>query len=260
MLRLWTIRYLKLKSLFTRTGFFGDYPEWSQAEADSRGYEKPDILEKVASAHRQVLDGKAFFERDGVAFDHPEYNFPLLSQLLYLASLNNNQLKVIDFGGALGSHYYQHRAWLGHIDLDWRVVEQPHFVDMGRAAFTQPPVRYFYSLEEALKEGAVHMVLMGCVLPYLPEPYALLDQIRLSRIPFLFIDKHPVIPSGTDRLTVQRVPASIYKTSYPAWFFSEQKWDDYFQREECLIKSDCPDIFNIDARYKSYFYRLNHVD
>jgi hypothetical protein len=35
----------------------------------------------------------------------------------------------------------------------------------------------------------------------------------------VIIDRTGFTPRGRDRLTVQRVPASIYAASYPCWFF-----------------------------------------
>src|SRR4051794_40998150 len=50
----------------TRVGplsFAGDYSSWNEASAAAGGYDAGDILERVAAATRQVVSGKAIYER-----------------------------------------------------------------------------------------------------------------------------------------------------------------------------------------------------
>ena len=82
------------------------------------------------------------FERDGVVFDQPDYNFPLLACLLRVATESGNRLRVLDFGGSLGSTYFQCRPFLGGVsELRWTVVEQPQFVECGRREFEDGEVQ-----------------------------------------------------------------------------------------------------------------------
>ena len=90
-------------------GFFGDYPTWGEAMRASSGYDAAHILEKVKGALLKVKRGQAIYERDSVLFDRIEYSWPLLTGLLWVASLNENRLSVLDFGGSLGSSYFQNR-------------------------------------------------------------------------------------------------------------------------------------------------------
>ena len=56
------------------------------------------------------------------------------------------------------------------------------------------------------------------------KPYELLDEIKGYNIEYIIIDRTPFFLSeDDDRLTVQNVPPTIYKASYPAWFFNQKK-------------------------------------
>jgi putative methyltransferase (TIGR04325 family) len=75
------------------------------------------------------------------------------------------------------------------------------------------------------------------VLPYLPEPYGILEQIIAHSPDFIILDRTMVISSGQDRLTVQNNSSMIGKSSYPAWFFSEANLLAAFEPEYQLISS-----------------------
>ena len=203
--------------------FTGDYQTWQAAQAASDGYDDAAILERVRSSTALARDGKVAFERDGVTFDEPDYNFPLLACLLRIASENGNRLRVLDFGGALGSTYFQCRSFFsGLTELRWTVVEQPHFVACGQREFADG--RLLFAPE--IDQREVDVVLLSSVMQYLPEPWTLLEKCRGTGAPWLLVDRTGLIESPRDVLSVQQVPAVIYgkATRYPAWLFSRLKW------------------------------------
>jgi len=211
--------------------FEGDYSEWNAAVEQSIGFDSDYILSKVRSAALKVKQGKAAFERDAIVFNNPEYRWPLLSILLYIALLNR-KLHLLDFGGSLGSCYFQHIKWLASIqDLCWSIVEQKKFVESGRREFESDQLRFYCSIDECLESrGEPNAVLFSSVLQYLENPYKTLDEIAYHRISYLIIDRLALINGSRDRITVQHVPASIYKASYPARFFSEDSLIEYCEK------------------------------
>ena len=88
-----------------RFGDAGD--DWAAAERQSSGYAADVIVDRVAQATREVIAGRAVFERDSVLFHEPDYRYPIVAALLHCAQANNGRLDVIDFGGSLGSTYRQ---------------------------------------------------------------------------------------------------------------------------------------------------------
>ena len=76
-------------------------------------------------------------------------HFLLLSGLLWIAVRNNGKLNVLDFGGSLGSSYFQNKFFLDNLtDVNWCIVEQPEFVRTGNEYFDDQKTSFFNSIEE----------------------------------------------------------------------------------------------------------------
>ena len=199
----------------------GNYPDCKSAVAGAKGYQASNILDIQRRAVRKVRDGQAVYERDSVIFDKIEYFFPALAALLYTASRNDGSLSVLDFGGALGSTYYQNRHMLSHLkSLRWHVVEQPHFVAAGQAEFENSHLRFLPSIEQSWAVSPPDVVLLSGVLQYLEDPFALLGDIADRKPPFILIDRTPVLDEGGERIVVQTVPPVIYSGSYACRLFA----------------------------------------
>ena len=204
--------------------FTGDYASWVDAKRDSDGYESPVILERTTSALLKVQRGEAVYERDSVILDHPEYPFPVVAALLRAAADGHGRLSVLDFGGSLGSTYFQCRRLLGRVpSLEWLVVEQPRHVARGRELFEGGALRFFETADECMAQYRPNVLLLSGVLQCLPAPYDVLRTLLRYGIPHLVLDRTAFLRSDRDRLTVQAVPEWIYPASYPAWFLSETK-------------------------------------
>jgi putative methyltransferase (TIGR04325 family) len=216
---------LRLARRWTQvSSFSGDHPSWAEAKRNARGYDDPAIFEKAVAATRAVRDRQAAFERDTVLFAEPAIHGPLLAGLLRAAALEKGRLQVVDFGGALGSAWWQHRAWLaGLAEISWEVVEQPHFVAAGQREFEIGPLRFRASLDACAADPARAVMLLASVLPYLEQPHAVLGDIARRGFRHVLIDRTGFVRGPGDRLTVQRVPPSIYDASYPCWFFEREK-------------------------------------
>jgi putative methyltransferase (TIGR04325 family) len=213
----------------SRKSFFGNYKTWAEACRVSGGYDSDVILNKVRDALLKVKSGEAVYERDSVLFDEIQHSWPLLAALLWIASRNRNKLTVVDFGGSLGSTYYQNRRYLRHLDhLSWNIIEQQKFVVCGKQHFEDSILRFYHSLDECLGQRNPHVILLSSVLQYLEQPYAVLADVVRRDIPYIIIDRTTVIDGLDDRLTVQQVPECIYPASYPAWFLNRQKLVSFF--------------------------------
>ena len=116
--------------------FIGDYRTWAEAEQASTGYSAANILEKTRSAMLKVKSGEAAYARDSVVFDKITYPFPVLAGLLRARAMDGNRLSVIDFGGSLGTTYFQCRDFLSSAGpFRWSVVEQSEHVKCGQTEF-----------------------------------------------------------------------------------------------------------------------------
>jgi putative methyltransferase (TIGR04325 family) len=208
--------------------FRGDYTSWEEACNASTGYDEVCILKKVRDAVREVKAGRAVFERDSVLFHSPEYVWPVLSCLNFAAARNNGRLKVFDFGGSLGSFYFQHIAFLDLLATEWTVIEQAHYVEVGNEEFATSGLRFTTAVDRTDEEISQSTLLLSGVLHYLPNPTETVENLLSRPWAMVIIDRTPFISErSTDRLTVQTVPSEIYKASYPAWFFAR---DAFMQR------------------------------
>ena len=218
------------------SGFSGNYRTWDDARRDSGGYDSDIILSRVKEALLKVKDGEAAYERDSVLFDEIEYSWPLLAGLLWVASRNGNRLNLLDFGGSLGSTYFQNRQFLQHLDeLRWNIVEQDNFVETGRSMFEDSHLRFYKNLETCITEQRPDTILLSSVIQYLEKPYDLLADIISKGFNQIIFDRTSFLTKGDDRITVQKVPSGIYPASYPAWFFNREKFLDFFSGSYDLI-------------------------
>ena len=87
----------------------GNYTTWEEAQAKCSGYDSDNILEKVKTSLLKVKNGEAVYERDSVLFEDIQYSWAVLAGLQRAALENNGNLCVLDFGGSLGSSYYQNK-------------------------------------------------------------------------------------------------------------------------------------------------------
>ena len=109
-------------------------------------------------------------------------------------------------------------------------------------------------MEILMNNEHVDIVLLSSVLPYLEKPYDVLQEIVSFGVRHMVIDRTPFLLSGNrDRLTVQKVPSSIYKASYPAWFFNKQKFMDFIQRQYRITAVyDNSEKANIRSEFKGF--------
>ncbi|MGG0848923.1 TIGR04325 family methyltransferase [Peribacillus simplex] len=220
-------------------GFFGNYGSWREAVEDSTGYDNPVILEKVKNAILKVKSGEAVYERDSVLFDKIEYSYPLLAYLLYIASANGNKLNVMDFGGSLGSSYFQCRNFMNHFSqLKWNIVEQEHFVDCGRELFQDDVLKFYDRIEECCNIESPDVILLSGVLQCLESPYEVLSEMMDYGFKYMVFDRMFFIDQP-DRITVQIVPPEIFEASYPIWFFNYNRFHSFINgRYELIDETD----------------------
>jgi len=206
--------------------FEGNFATWKEASAHCTGYDTEEILAKVLATTLKVKHGEAAFERDSVLFDQIEYVWPVLAGLMWTAVRSGGRLNVLDFGGALGSSYFQNQKFLQSLpDVHWNVVEQRHFVAAGRQYIQDERLRFYESIEECLIENRPNVILLSSVLQYLESPTEIIRELNNVGALCLVIDRSPFSLNRQDKLVVQKVPAAVYLASYPMWIFSQSKFE-----------------------------------
>jgi putative methyltransferase (TIGR04325 family) len=202
---------------------------WDDAyKKTSKGYSAENILIKCRDSLLKVKNGEYPYERDSVLFTEKEMFYPLLASLLYVSLENNKHLNIIDFGGSLGSTYFQNKDILKQIgiEINWNIIEQEKFVKCGKEYFADNELKFYFNIDEVINEKSkVDVCLLSSVLPYLKKPYAVFETTKRNNIKYIIIDRTFFLENEyEDILTIQKVPPEIYNASYPAWFFSLDKF------------------------------------
>lgn len=233
-------------------GWKGVYKSYQEAKDKCKGYDEDHILNRIRETTLRVKNKEIAYERDGIAYDEVHMNFPMLKTLLYIASKNDNELTVIDFGGSLGTTYYQNYPYLQHLKkLKWCIIEQPKFVEAGKAEFENEHITFYNSIEECLAENTPQLFIICSVLQYLEKPYQLLEEVKNTRIPYLLLDYVGYNDKKEDRITIQHVPPVFYgiEASYPCRFFSRARIHD-------LLCENYDKKYDFISAHEKYYVQL----
>jgi putative methyltransferase (TIGR04325 family) len=244
-------------SMQANTGFFGNYKDWLEACQESCGYDSDLILKTVKNSLLKVKNGEAIYERDSVIFDRIQYSFPLLASLLRIAIENQNELNILDFGGSLGTSYYQSRNFLSGLKkLSWSIVEQKNFVDVGRLFFQDARLNFFYDIESCIISKNPNVILLSSVVQYLENPYDFLKSLIEYNFNYIIFDRTSFVEKGNEQLTIQKVPSNIYPASYPAWFLDLEKFQSIFaEKYDLVFEFDSQDRANIPSKFKGFYFK-----
>jgi putative methyltransferase (TIGR04325 family) len=217
--------------------FAGEYATWGEASAQAEGYDAQQIFEKTRDATLKVVRGEAAFERDSVTFEQPQYPLFLTSSLLYVGMACRGQVSILDFGGALGSSYFQTRTFTSSFRrLRWSVVEQAHYVEYGRNDLQTEVLRFHPTIEQCVRTEKPNLAILSGVLSWIENPYAIIEEIVRHRLDYVIVDRQPLLRAAEgapEPATVVTVPEQIYGGSYPMWLLNEARfraaWDSAYE-------------------------------
>lgn len=201
------------------------YLNWDAALKSSVGYDSNFIHEKVLSSALAVKAGNALYERDSMLFYKPSFDWPVVAAILIASSGGNKPLNVMDYGGSLGSSYYQNSQFLKLINsFNWCVVEQTHFVESGNKHLADEHLHFYKTAEESIAEYSPDLIILSSVLQYLSTPFLLLSQLKNIGAKYMLISRTPFVEKEGDIFGVQNVPNDIYRASYPIRLFGREKF------------------------------------
>ena len=240
--------------------FRGNYLSWDEAAAQCSGYDADHILSKVLAATLKVKRGEATFERDSVLFDEVEYAWPVLAGLMWAAARNKGALNVLDFGGALGSSYFQNRKFFqGLPNVRWNIVEQAHYVKAGQEYIQDGNLRFYPTIDACLAENQPNVVLLSSVLQYLPKWENILNKLMEIRVNTFILDRTCYVNQGViPSIKIQMVPSDIYEASYPCRFISERELISTFSSSRYSLLEAYPSLDRLDstATWKGHIFVL----
>jgi putative methyltransferase (TIGR04325 family) len=236
-----------------RSSWRGDYSSWQEAREACEGYHSETILKAVSESASRVSAGEFPYERDSVLFEKVEYSWPLAGALCWSA-LRHSQLRVLDFGGGLGSAFYQNKIFLDSIpDLKWFVVEQKTFVNRGKEQFSHDRLIFEESIQRVVAQASINLILVSSTMQYLENPWQTLQELINVGAELIVIDRFSAVEGGRDIITKQTVPNSIYPASYPCRFFNKQILIDLLSsRYELISEFKCfvPNVGVLNGRHE----------
>lgn len=215
--------------------FEGHYT-WKEAVDKTTGYDSDYVFNCVTNAYLKVRNGEAKWFRDLKTFDHIEYSWQVLSALLYVGS-QEQELRVLDFGGSLGSTYLQNKDFLTKFQLSWNIVEQKHIADWGKKNVLSG-VRFTSDLEDTIKVVKPNIVIVSSVLEYLENPDELLNKIQ--GVPYILFDRTKV--GREDRITIQSPRKYNKALTLPCRFIGENHLLKSLENYETVMEWKCSDI------------------
>jgi putative methyltransferase (TIGR04325 family) len=187
-----------------------------------------------------------------------------LTTILKAAIDNDFKVHILDFGGSLGSVYYQNKPFLETIafkEFSWSVVEQANFVECGQECAQNETLKFYYSLEDCLKERPVTIILASGVVSHIEEPYYWIDKFIAINPLYIILDRVPFLDLNSDVITVQNVFSSIYEGSYPCRFFNEptfiQAFKPYHLTAEFTPYDDVVWVNGHQNRWKGLIFSKN---
>lgn len=256
--------YLRLvvKQLSKKGGYFsGPYLNWEQAKQSATGYDAQNIIDTVRQAALKQKQNNSFV-RDSVKLEKPDHSYPLLTALLSLL-LNKSNINIIDFGGGLGSTYYNCKKFITDqkFSLTWNIVEQPNFVKIGQQDHQTDSLLFFDNIDAV--NNHVDMIIFSGVLQYLPSFLELINKIKEKKYPYIFIDRLATHFQAKQPTTimVEHVPAYIYKASYPCRIFNYDEvlnmfTDHYDVVYEFIANDGHLNMGNINILFKGVLLKL----
>lgn len=251
---------LLLKSIRGSKGatyWSGDYKTWAEAQKLTHGYDQETIVNKVYESTSQVIAGRATYERDSMTFHDEKLNPFFFSSFSYASSIINS-LQILDFGGAFGSLYWQHRkAVKANQIFKWTVIEQEIFVKRSRVIeeASSSQLNFVTNIDLAVYNPEESFFISSAAVQYIQDPYSFLNGLLKKKIKFLFFDRVAFNQFEEDRISVQTVHEPIYEASYPSWFFHEAKFLEVFKNDyKIVFEYQGTDQANIPSYFKGFFF------
>ena len=138
-----------------------------------------------------------------------------------------NKIDLVDFGGSLGSSFFQLKPFLENYSAKWNVIEQEHVAAVGKSKLENDQLKFFSNIQN-IPDASSISTFSSSAIQYLQDPYKVLHDLNLREFNYLIFDRLSVLESEKDRLTIQIVPKKRYKAIYPCWFLSKKKFLNYF--------------------------------
>lgn len=243
--------------------YLGNYTTMKEASEFCKGYATEEIFDKVKQAAIAVKNGDACYERDSCLFYDHAINYNLMMYLYRMAYKNRMPIELLDWGGSLGSTYFQHKEIINKDKLVkcWTVVEQPHFVDFGKKNLEDNILKFKYTdnIDEIVNETNFQCILFSAVLHYLDDYRTIIKKVCNYNAENIILERTPVCKK--DMICIEQVKEPIYSATYPMQIFSEERLKSLFAEEGYYVVDEWKSLVdgkifvnNEEVMFKSYVF------
>jgi putative methyltransferase (TIGR04325 family) len=211
------------------------YPSYQAAmqDATQSGYEDQALIEVVftkTKLYQQKLEQVA----------HSEIDFKTANLLFAILNIQKEEVRILDFGGACGVHYFEVRKLLPqNIKLKWIVVETPAMVAKAKE-LSNSELSFANNFLEASKPlGNIDLLHTSGTLQCVGDPFQFLKQMVETRASYLLFNRmgftlknEPITvlhesflwEHGVGKLPDNKAYHQIAK--YPYSYLPKQKFDE----------------------------------
>lgn len=166
------------------------------AECEGMGYDCADLAQSVVAKTSRYRE-RIRQQKSALKLDLTS-SFSLAS--MALAAQEKTGLRVLDFGGAAGMHYFLARQLLPHSTrIQWVVVETPTMVEFARSEMSTGELFFVTSIAEANKSlGQVDLVYCSGAIQYVADPCRLVGEFAALQARFLLLNRTGVTAKDQD--------------------------------------------------------------
>ena len=170
----------------------------------------------------------------------------------------NKEIKILDYGGSMGSLYFQYRSKIKN-NFIWSIIEQKKYVDEGLKNFKEDKLNFFYNIKDYKNLHNVDIVLISSSLQYI-ENYQeiILKLIDLKPTYILFL-RTPYSKKKNDEIYIQKPLKHIYKSTYPSWIFSYDNFLNIMQKNYLLEKKELSEPKFYSLEYLNLYFKNKNI-
>lgn len=196
-------------------------PNWESAATASAGYESALLVASAFESAKQVQSRRFAFERDGLLFEDPNMNLPVVAACGLVKDRSADGLRILDVGGGLGTDFFRHLELLDSVGIaSWVVLETERMIEAATKLDREERLHFVASLDDALATEP-DVILFSSSLQYFEDPGEIMEAALDSSAEVILIDRAPIWDKGYSAPVVQRTPKGMVQGSYPCWLFSE---------------------------------------
>jgi putative methyltransferase (TIGR04325 family) len=139
---------------------------------------------------------------------------------LAVAAVNRHRIRVLDWGGELGTYVLLARKLVPDVEIEWHCADLPGVVELGRRL--NPDV--IFHDDGSWKELKYDLVFSSSSLQYLPDWRPTLADLARASADWMYLTRMPFVRRSPSFVALQRVKE--YRTEVLGWVLNRDAFVD----------------------------------